>query len=298
MMTTNLLSQIGPRVHYARVPKGVGSADICRELVKRFKLSELKCVQYYGMGKFEVTFANDEASRRFSDNPVLAIRDARIRFQYRGVRVNVVRVIGFPADANVRIIAQLLGMYGVVLDVSREESAFLLGVWSGILVVRMEMHKSVPNLHQVKDAIVQFEYEGVARVCRHCCRTGHHAAKCTVPQCVRCGVFGHDQCALKCKHCGGDHGPSECKARTNSSAASPVASSSSQEQVSGVAEDREAAPGDAEGSTQPQPEPISERVPGGEEQEAGLELAEAPHPSCCHRTVASLACRCALDQPC
>ncbi|KAL3254617.1 hypothetical protein MRX96_054146 [Rhipicephalus microplus] len=139
----------------------------------------------------------------------------------------------------------------------------------------MEMHKSVPNLHQVRDVIVLFEYEGVARVCRRCCRTGHHAAKCTVPQCVRCGVFGHDQCAVKCKHCGGDHGPSECKAQTNSSAAPPVASPSSQEQVSGVAEDREAAPGDAEGSTQPQPERINERAPGGEEQEAGWELAEA-----------------------
>ncbi|KAL3234203.1 hypothetical protein MRX96_022640 [Rhipicephalus microplus] len=274
-MTTNLLSQIRPRVHYARVPKGVGSADICRELVKRFKLSELKCVQDYGMGKFEVTFANDEASRWFSDDPVFAIHDARIKFQYRGVRVKVVCVIGFPADADVRIIAQLLGMYGVVLDVAREESAYLPGVWSGILVVKMEMHKSVPNLHQVRDVIAQFEYEGVAWVCRRCCRTGHHAAKCTVPQCVRCGVFGHDQCAVKCKHCGGDHGPSECKARTNSSAAQPVASSSSQEQESGVVEDREAAPGDAEGSTQLQPEPISERAPGGEKQEAGSELAEA-----------------------
>ncbi|KAH8019863.1 hypothetical protein HPB51_022964 [Rhipicephalus microplus] len=229
----------------------------------------------YGLGKFEVTFTNDEASRWFSDDPVLAIRDARIRFQYRGVRVKVVRVIGFPADADVRIIVQLLAMYGKVLDVAREESAYLPGVWSGVLVVKMEMHKSVPNLHEVRDVIVQFEYEGVARVCRRCYRTGHHAAKCTVPQCVRCGAFGHDQCAVKCKHCGGDHGPSQSKARTNSSAAPPVASSSSQEQVSGVAEDREAAPGDAEGSTQPEPEPISERAPGGEEQEAGSELAEA-----------------------
>ncbi|KAH8036271.1 hypothetical protein HPB51_022034 [Rhipicephalus microplus] len=274
-MTTNLLSQNRPRLHYARVPKGVGSADICRELVKRFKLSELKCVQDYGMGKFEVTFANGEVSRRFSDDPVLAIRDARIRFQYRGVRVKVVCVIGFPADADVRIIAQLLGMNGVVVDVSREESAYLPGVWSGILVVRMEMPKSVPNLHQVRDVIVQVEHEGVARVCRRCCRTRHHAAKRTVPQCARCGVFGHDQCALKCKHCGGNRGPSECKAWTNSSAALPVASSSFQEQVSSVAEDREAAPGDAKGSTQPQPEPISERAPGGKEQKAGLELAEA-----------------------
>ncbi|KAH7986117.1 hypothetical protein HPB51_026708 [Rhipicephalus microplus] len=143
------------------------------------------------------------------------------------------------------------------------------------------MLKSVPCLHQVGDVIVQFEYEGVARLCRRCCRTGHHAAfcdaaKCTVPQCVRCGVFGHDQCTLKCKHCSGDHGPSECKARTNSSAAPPVASSTSQEQVSGVAEDWEAAPGNAEGSTQPQLEPTSERAPVGEEQETGLQSAEAP----------------------
>ncbi|KAL3207018.1 hypothetical protein MRX96_010347 [Rhipicephalus microplus] len=223
-MTTSLLSQIRPRVHYARVPKGVGSADICRELVKRFMVSELKCVQDYGLGKFEVTFANDEASRRFSDDPVLAIRDARIRFQDRGVRVKVVRVIGFPADADVRIITQLLARFGKVLDVTREESAYLPGVWSGVLMVKMEMHKSTPQPHR--------------------------------------------------------------------------ASSSSQEQVSGVAEDREAVPGDAEGSTQPQPEPISERAPGGEEQEAGSELAEAPHPLCCRRAVAGLACRCARDQPC
>ncbi|KAH8029145.1 hypothetical protein HPB51_023550 [Rhipicephalus microplus] len=95
------------------------------------------------------------------------------------------------------------------------------------------------NLHQMGH-IVQFEYEGVARVCWRRCRTGHHKAKCTVPQCVRCGLFGHDQCTLKCKHCGGNHGPSECKAQTYSSAAPPVASSTSQEQMSGVAEDREA----------------------------------------------------------
>ncbi|KAH8022155.1 hypothetical protein HPB51_022288 [Rhipicephalus microplus] len=176
------------------------------------------------LGKFEVTFASDEASRRFSDDTVLVIRAARVWFQYRGVQVKVVRVIGLPAGADVRIIVQLLGKYGVVLDVSREESLFLPGVLSRILVVRLEMHKSVPNLHQ----------------------------------------------------CGGDHGPSECKARTNSSATPPVASSSSQEQVSGVAEDRKAAPEDAEVSTQPQPEPISEGAPGGEEQEAGLKLAEAP----------------------
>ncbi|KAL3224966.1 hypothetical protein MRX96_049400 [Rhipicephalus microplus] len=203
-----------------------------------------------------------------------------------------------PADADKRIIVQLLERFGKVLEVAREESPYLPGVSTGVLMIKMEMHKSVPNLLEVRDVIVQFEYEGVARVCRRCYKTGHHAAKCTVPQCVRCGAFGHDQCAVKCKHCGGDHGPSQCKARTNSSAAPPVASSSSQEQVSGVAEDREAAPGDAEGSTQPQPEPISERAPGGEEQEAGSELAEAPHPLCCRRAVAGLACRCARDQPC
>ncbi|KAL3175717.1 hypothetical protein MRX96_000908 [Rhipicephalus microplus] len=48
------------------------------------------------------------------------------------------------------------------------------------------------------------------------------------------------------------------------------------EQGSGVAEDREAAPKDTEGSTQPQLKPTSEGAPGGEEQEAGLESPEAP----------------------
>ncbi|KAH8020201.1 hypothetical protein HPB51_025385 [Rhipicephalus microplus] len=122
------------------------------------------------------------------------------------------------------------------------------------------MSKSVPNLHQVGDVIIKFEYEDVARVCRRCCRTGHHVAKCTISQCVRCGMIGHDQCALKCKHCGGDHSPSECKAQTNSLAVPPVAFSTSQEQASGVAEDQEAAPRDNEGSAQPQPEPTSERT--------------------------------------
>ncbi|KAL3188792.1 hypothetical protein MRX96_022290 [Rhipicephalus microplus] len=96
----------------------------------------------------------------------------------------------------------------------------------------MEMHQSVPNLHQVRDVIVQFEYEGVTQICRRCCRTGHHAAKCTVPQCVRCAVLGHGQCALKCECCGGDHGPSECQGADEFIGHPAVASSSSQEQAS------------------------------------------------------------------
>ncbi|KAL3191964.1 hypothetical protein MRX96_059466 [Rhipicephalus microplus] len=45
--------------------------------------------------------------------------------------------------------------------------------------------------------------------------------------------------------------------------------------VSGVTDDRQAAPRDAEGSTKPQPEPMSERAPGREQQEAGSKSAEA-----------------------
>ncbi|KAH8032670.1 hypothetical protein HPB51_000353 [Rhipicephalus microplus] len=55
----------------------------------------------------------------------------------------------------------------------------------------------------------------------------------------------------------------------------PVASSPSQKPVSGVTDDRQAAPRDAEGSTKPQPEPMSERAPGREQQEAGSKSAEA-----------------------
>ncbi|KAL3222647.1 hypothetical protein MRX96_028346 [Rhipicephalus microplus] len=44
--------------------------------------------------------------------------------------------------------------------------------------------------------------------------------------------------------------------------------------------------------------PLANGLQEGEEQEAGSELAEAPHPLCCRRAVAGLACRCARDQPC
>lgn len=272
-MAASLSGRVRPRVFFGRVPKGVGTADICKEIVKRFTLSELKCVQDFGLGRFEVTFATEEACRRFLDDPVLVFRDAKIRFDYRGVRVKRVRVLGFPADGDDRVLQQLLGTFGKVLELTHEHVPGFEGVLNGVRVVRLEMATAVPNLIQLRDLIIQCEYEGVVRICRRCHRTGHHAVKCTVPQCVRCGEYGHDQCARKCKHCGGDHDSSACKAR--SSAAPPVASSSSQEQVSGVVDDREVAPKDAGGPTLPQQEPSGEGAPGGDEREAGSKSAEA-----------------------
>ncbi|KAH7935215.1 hypothetical protein HPB52_004803 [Rhipicephalus sanguineus] len=59
--------QLRPLTFYGRVPKGTTNVDICKELVKRFSPSELKCVQDFGAGRFEVTFATMAAVERFLD---------------------------------------------------------------------------------------------------------------------------------------------------------------------------------------------------------------------------------------
>ncbi|KAH7972994.1 hypothetical protein HPB52_020059 [Rhipicephalus sanguineus] len=92
--------QLRPLTFYGRVPKGTTNVDICKELVKRFSPNELKCVQDFGAGRFEVTFATMAAVERFLDQSVVKVRNAEVKFEYRGVRVKTVRVLGYPADAS------------------------------------------------------------------------------------------------------------------------------------------------------------------------------------------------------
>ncbi|KAL1478731.1 hypothetical protein MTO96_034879 [Rhipicephalus appendiculatus] len=82
---------------WVRVPKGVNGVDICKELVKRFSLNELKCVQDFGAGRYEVSFANMAMVERFLAKPVLNVGNQEVWFEYRGIRTMNVRVSGYPA---------------------------------------------------------------------------------------------------------------------------------------------------------------------------------------------------------
>ncbi|KAL1422142.1 hypothetical protein MTO96_022405 [Rhipicephalus appendiculatus] len=103
---------------FGRVPKGVNSVDICKELVKRFSLNELKCVQDFGMGKYEVSFANMAVVERFLANPVINVGNQDVRFEYRGVRNVNVRVTGYPARSTTTALKQECKPYGNILMAS------------------------------------------------------------------------------------------------------------------------------------------------------------------------------------
>ncbi|KAH7939895.1 hypothetical protein HPB52_018877 [Rhipicephalus sanguineus] len=246
--------QLRPLTFYGRVPKGTTNVDICKELVKRFSPNELKCVQDFGAGRFEVTFATMAAVERFLDQSVVKVRNAEVKFEYRGVRVKTVRVLGYPADASDSALLNGLAAYGKVLGMDYEHVPEFKTVLTGNRRVRVEMARPVPNLLPVGSRIVQCEYDGVVRLCRRCFFPGHHAADCKVPQCERCAEFGHARCEAVCKRCGDDHALSACKV------------------TSGAAEGQEAPSKGPEGSPLPETEPVRAEAPGGGEQGTRPEL--------------------------
>ncbi|KAH7977336.1 hypothetical protein HPB49_000702 [Dermacentor silvarum] len=213
-------SRLRPFTFFGRVPKGATNVDVCKALVQRVSLSELKSVQDFGAGRFEVTFKTKAAVDRFSADPALKVRDVEIQFEYRGVRTKVVRVFGYPSDLPDQALSEGLHVFGKVLGISEECVPGFPSVGTGNRRIRMEMARPVPNLLRVGDRVIQCEYEGVARLCRRCNLEGHHAVACETPKCVRCEQFGHESCDAACVRCGGDDAVSSCPVRTYSSVAS------------------------------------------------------------------------------
>ncbi|KAH7960489.1 hypothetical protein HPB49_020297 [Dermacentor silvarum] len=179
-------SRLRPFTFFGRVPKGATNVDVCKALVQRVSLSELKSVQDFGAGRFEVTFKTKAAVDRFSADPAL-------KFEYRGVRTKVVRVFGYPSDLPDQALSEGLQVFGKVLGISEECVPGFPSVGTGNRRIRMEMA---------------------------CNLEGHHAVACETPKCVRCEQFGHESCDAACVRCGGDHAVSTCPVRTYSSVTS------------------------------------------------------------------------------
>ncbi|KAH7981386.1 hypothetical protein HPB49_023566 [Dermacentor silvarum] len=184
------LSRLRPLTFFGRVPKGATNVDICKALVQRFWQSELKSVQDFDAGRFEVTFRTKAAVDRFSADPALKLE-----------------------------------VFGKVLGISEECVPGFASVGTGNRRIWMVMARPVPNIPRVGDRVAQCEYEGVARLCRSCNLEGHHAVASEMPKCARCEQFGHESCEAACVRCGGDHADSSCPVRTYSS----VTSSSEQQ---------------------------------------------------------------------
>ncbi|KAL1485647.1 hypothetical protein MTO96_031809 [Rhipicephalus appendiculatus] len=140
-------SRVRDHTFAGRLPQGATSVDLVKALVKRFAENELKSVQDFGAGRFEVTFKTKVAVDRFlADSAKLSFKDSEIQFEFRGYRTTVVRVLGYPADSNDHVLWRGLETYGKAQDMSVDNVPGFKGISSGNRRVRMLMTKPVPNL--------------------------------------------------------------------------------------------------------------------------------------------------------
>ncbi|KAL1475888.1 hypothetical protein MTO96_036960 [Rhipicephalus appendiculatus] len=137
---------------------------VVKALVKRFAENELKSVQDFGAGRFEVTFKTKTAVDRFiADSAQLSFNYSEIQFDSCGHRTTTARVLGYPADSNDHVLWRVLESYGKVLEMSVDNAPGNKGISSGNRRVRMLMSRPVPNLFKVDGKTIQCEYEGVVR---------------------------------------------------------------------------------------------------------------------------------------
>ncbi|KAH7971848.1 hypothetical protein HPB52_003471 [Rhipicephalus sanguineus] len=214
-------SRVRPLTFFGKVPKGTTNVELVKALVERFSENDLKSVQDFGAGNFEVTFRSKGAVDRFlADSATLKVKEHDIHFEYRGLRTVSVGIFEYPADASDQVLARELKVYGNVLSITVDNVPGFKSVSTGNRRARMEMHEGVPNILDVEGHTIRCEYDGVVRLCRKCRLAGHEKAKCVTPRCERCEQWGHPNCNAPCKRCGGDHIPRLSKQRLYSEAIS------------------------------------------------------------------------------
>ncbi|KAH9363204.1 hypothetical protein HPB48_003863 [Haemaphysalis longicornis] len=206
-------ARLRPLTFYARLPKGVTNVEPTKILVQIFSRQELAGVQDFGAGRFEIFFKSKSAVESFLNNPVVTVRDQDVRFDYRASQAKVIRVLHYPNDQPDEALCRALGSFAQVHSCSKESVSGFPGVWSGVRRMHVDMSREVPNLVAVGRFTVQWEYEGVVRLCIHCGLSSHYAAVCTTPKCKSCDRFGHEQCEAPCTKCAGDQPVSECTFR-------------------------------------------------------------------------------------
>ncbi|KAH8019954.1 hypothetical protein HPB51_023619 [Rhipicephalus microplus] len=86
---------------------------------------------------------------------LLVLRDVKIRFEYLGVWVKRVRVLGFRADGNDMALQQGLGNYRKVLELRFEHVPDFEGVLNSIRVVCLQIATTVFNLIQLSNIVIQ-----------------------------------------------------------------------------------------------------------------------------------------------
>ena len=184
--------------------KDVNVREVMEALLKCTSQESIKCLQQVPGPRYRVTFRTLESKRLFLGREFI-LRDERIRAQEIDAPVMDIKLLFVPNEVSNQTVALALAKYGKVLRVDREMFRDWPGVESGVRVVKMtDLTAGIPRKLYVGPFPAETRYRGQVPQCGRCGQFGHRVATCVNDvKCFRCGKDGHvqRQC-FKCFLCG------------------------------------------------------------------------------------------------
>ena len=184
--------------------KDVNVREVMEALLKCTSQESIKCLQQVPGPRYRVTFRALESKRLFLGREFI-LHDERIRAQETDAPVMDIKLLFVPNEVSNQTVALALAKYGKVLRVDREMFRDWPGVESGVRVVKMtDLTAGIPRKLYVGPFPAETRYRGQVPQCGRCGQFGHRVATCVNDvKCFRCGKDGHvqRQC-FKCFLCG------------------------------------------------------------------------------------------------
>ena len=184
--------------------KDVNVREVMEALLKCTSQESIKCLQQVPGSRYRVTFRTLESKRLFLGREFF-LRDERVRAQEIDAPVMDIKLLFVPNEVSNQTVALALAKYGKVLRVDREMFRDWPGVESGVRVVKMtDLTAGIPRKLYVGPFPAETRYCGQVPQCGRCGQFGHRVATCiNEVKCFRCGKDCHiqRQC-FKCFLCG------------------------------------------------------------------------------------------------
>lgn len=177
-------------------------------------LPQVYMVRHFGGARFQGIVYTSAAMEKLFSHGDLSICGQKATVESLSPRVTRVACMHLPGYVPDDYLVRALTPHGKVVKLERPTTIDRPTVCNGLRVAWVEMlpDKPVPNFLRIQEHRVTCDYPGLVRVCSRCKQPGHLRNACEVPYCPRCSKHGHsaDDCATRCRRCGGEHATSDC----------------------------------------------------------------------------------------